>query len=77
MEYCGVRRPLVACWCIFSLLVTASYTSKLTSLLVDVSPPPPFESMQEMVDSGDFRWGVVGGTALLNSFRVSADFALV
>ncbi|XP_070173773.1 probable glutamate receptor [Littorina saxatilis] len=71
MTYAGLRRPLVACWCVFSFFVTSFYTSNLTSLLVNVSSPPPFESMQGMVDSGEVRWGMIGGTALLASFRSS------
>ena len=63
-------RVFVAFWCLMSLAVSACYTSKLTSLLVDVTPPPPFTSLSGMLERGDFRWGSLKGGRFLTHLRV-------
>nr|KAG5697667.1 hypothetical protein BaRGS_000552 [Batillaria attramentaria] len=67
----GPSRAFVAGWCLLGLVLSTCYTSKLTSLLVAVPVPLPFDSLAGMVDRGDFRWGMTGGTSLLAKFRNS------
>ncbi|KAK7476133.1 hypothetical protein BaRGS_00032626 [Batillaria attramentaria] len=69
----GASRGFIAGWCLLSLVLTSSYTCKLTSLLVSVAAPPPFTSLADMVALGDFRWGVIPGSSLLMDLRQSTD----
>ena len=64
-------RPLIAGWCILGIVLTSCYTSKLTSLLVGVTPVPPFTSVAEMLAQDEYRWGVKGGSKLPQVLRVS------
>ena len=66
----GPARAFLAGWCLLALVLAACYTSKLTSLLVDVTPPPPFASLAQMVTLDHFRWGVIGGSSYTTFFRV-------
>ena len=70
----GPLRIFFAAWCLTSLALSACYTGKLTSLLTDVSSPPPFGSLADMLDVGDLRWGTLGGGKFLTSLRVCSDF---
>ena len=73
----GSIRVFVAAWCLMSLILSSCYVGKLTSLLVDVTPPPPFTSLADMIDLQDFRWGTIGGSKLMTSLRVSSDLLSV
>ena len=64
-------RAIFAGWCILGLVLTSCYTSKLTSLLVGVTPLPPFTSVREMLAHDEYRWGILGGTKLVQILRVS------
>ena len=66
----GAGRVFLAGWSMFVLILTTCYTSKLTSLLVDVTSPAPFKSVAEMVTQLNFRWGMIGGTKLYGILRV-------
>ena len=67
----GAGRPLIAGWCILGFVLTSCYTSKLTSLLVGVTPVPPFTSVAELLAQDEYRWGVNGGSKLPQVLRVS------
>ena len=60
----------IASWCVLTFMLTSFYTSKLTSLMVGVTPSPPFTTVKEMLARDDYRWGMVGGTKLVQILRV-------
>ena len=73
----GPLRVFFAAWCLMSLALSSCYVSKLTSLLVETGPSSPFASLADMVERGDYRWGVMGGTRLLTHLRVGVSSLFV
>ena len=49
-------RILLFSWSIMAVMITAIYTGHLCADLIDRRPPQPFNSFEELVEQGDFRW---------------------
>ena len=66
-------RILLYSWSLLSLVMIASYTSKLTSNSVLTRQPLPFNSLSELVKRTDYRWAFSEAIYLETIFAVSLN----
>jgi hypothetical protein len=57
-------------WSLVCVVMVASYTGKLTSNSVLSKQPLPFQSLSELVQRQDYKWGLIKGTSYESIFRV-------
>ncbi|XP_046553261.1 glutamate receptor ionotropic, kainate 3-like [Haliotis rubra] len=64
-------RTVLSCWWLFTVIMAATYSGNLIAFLTDGREKPPFSSLAEMVQQDTYKWGFVGGTALVTLFQES------
>ncbi|XP_046375497.2 glutamate receptor ionotropic, kainate 3-like [Haliotis rufescens] len=64
-------RTMLSCWWMFTVIMAAAYSGNLTAFLTDERQKPPFSNLAEMVQQDTYRWGFVGGSALIALFQES------
>ena len=64
-------RTLKLAWLLFSLVIIATYTGKLTSNYLIVQQPLPFNSLHELLQRTDYKWGYGSGTSIDDILSVS------
>ncbi|XP_070181994.1 glutamate receptor ionotropic, delta-2-like [Littorina saxatilis] len=64
-------RVLLWAWMLMCLVTVAAYTGKLTSNSVVTKQPVPFNSLSELVQRTDYRWGLAKGTLEEHTFATS------
>ncbi|XP_070180491.1 glutamate receptor ionotropic, kainate 4-like [Littorina saxatilis] len=71
-------RVLLWAWMLMCLVTVAAYTGKLTSNSVVTKQPVPFNSLSELVQRTDYRWGIIKGTQQEYTFATSnlSDYQL-
>ncbi|KAK7099043.1 hypothetical protein V1264_003239 [Littorina saxatilis] len=71
-------RVLLWAWMLMCLVTVAAYTGKLTSNAVVTKQPVPFNSLSELVQRTDYRWGLAKGTLDEYTFSTSnlSDYQL-
>ncbi|KAK7103508.1 glutamate receptor ionotropic, kainate glr-3-like isoform X2 [Littorina saxatilis] len=71
-------RVLLWAWMLMCLVTVAAYTGKLTSNSVVTKQPVPFNSLSELVQRTDYRWGIANGTLEESTFATSnlSDYQL-
>jgi hypothetical protein len=58
-------------WSLVCVVMVASYTGKLTSNSVLSKQPLPFQSLSELVQRQDYKWGLTKGISMETNFKVS------
>ncbi|XP_046375529.2 glutamate receptor-like [Haliotis rufescens] len=64
-------RTMLSCWWMFTVIMAATYSGNLIAFLTDGRQKPHFSNLAEMVQQDTYRWGFVGGTALITLFQES------
>ena len=64
-------RTMISFFWLFSILFVGTYCGNLIAFLTVSIEKPPFQSMAEMVQQDDIKWGTLGGTYFITWFSVS------
>ena len=64
-------RIIMFSWYMAILVITATYTGNLVAFLAVVKEPPPFETLEELANQNQYKFGVLGNTILETVFKVS------
>ncbi|XP_067681067.1 glutamate receptor ionotropic, kainate 1-like [Haliotis asinina] len=69
-------RSVLACWWLLTVILAATYSGNLIAFLTVTTEKPPFSTLGEMVDQTEFKWGLIGGSAVITLFETSnrSDF---
>ena len=70
-------RIVVSSWWLFCIIVVATYVSNLVAFLAVTQHTLPFKSLEELLTSTDYKFGIQGATAYVIMFRVSWNHALI
>ena len=63
-------RFIVGYWWLFSIAIVATYSANLIAFLAIVKYKAPFETLEEMAQKGEYKFGTIGGSSLESIFRV-------
>ncbi|XP_064594549.1 glutamate receptor U1-like [Liolophura sinensis] len=66
-------RTLVASWWLFTMVIVASYTSTLTAALAVEKTELPFNTIEEMVEQSQYKWGGTYGSYMFMLFPKSEN----
>ena len=55
-------RFVVAFWWLFCIVIVATYSGNLIAFLTVDKYNAPFETLKEMAQAGEFKFGTIGGT---------------
>ena len=69
-EFSTSGRALLCSWLLLSMVMTATYTGKLTSNSMVIQQPLPFSTLSELVKRTDYSWGVRRGTMVESMLSV-------
>ena len=61
---------MVACWWFFCIIVTASYSGNLIAHLTVVTDQVPFDTLRQMAETENIKWGTVDGTSMITYLQV-------
>ncbi|XP_071081190.1 glutamate receptor ionotropic, kainate 2-like [Haliotis cracherodii] len=64
-------RTMLSCWWLFTVIMAATYSGNLIAFLADGREKPPFSNLAEMTQQDTYRWGFVGGSALVTLLQES------
>ncbi|XP_046375511.2 glutamate receptor 3-like [Haliotis rufescens] len=64
-------RTMLSFWWLFTVIMAAIYSGNLIAFLADGREKPPFSNLAEMTQQDTYRWGFVGGSALVTLFQES------
>ncbi|XP_046568853.1 glutamate receptor ionotropic, kainate glr-3-like [Haliotis rubra] len=67
----GSGRTVLGCWWLFAVILASTYRGNLIAFLADRREKPPFSNLAEMVQQDTYKWGFVGGSALVTLFQES------
>lgn len=56
---------------LFSIIMVATYSGNLIAFLTVTIDKPPFNSLEELVEHDDYKWGVLSGTYFVTWFQVT------
>ncbi|OWF39812.1 Glutamate receptor ionotropic, kainate 3 [Mizuhopecten yessoensis] len=64
-------RTLLSCWWLFCLVMMASYSGNLIAYLTVSKDKLPFNTVNEMLQKDDYKWGLIGGSYWVTIFKHS------
>ncbi|XP_078311780.1 uncharacterized protein LOC111133837 isoform X2 [Crassostrea virginica] len=64
-------RTMITFFWLFSLIMVATYSGNLIAFLTVSIEKAPFNSLEELVDQEDYRWGILSGTYFVTWFQES------
>ncbi|XP_060078728.1 glutamate receptor ionotropic, kainate 2-like, partial [Ylistrum balloti] len=64
-------RTLLSCWWLFCLVMMASYSGNLIAYLTVSKDKLPFNTVNEMLNTDDYKWGLIGGSYWVTIFKHS------
>lgn len=70
-------RSVLACWWLLTVILAATYSGNLIAFLTVTTEKPPFDTLGEMVDQNEYKWGLIGGSAAITLFQVSCHIFFV
>ena len=70
---CTSGRIIMSSWLLCLLVITATYTGNLVAFLTVTKVPVPFDSLKELVEQKQYKYGILGGTNWVTQFRVSGN----
>ena len=56
-------RFVVGFWWLFCIVIVATYSGNLIAFLAIDKYNAPFETLKEMAQAGEFKFGTIGGTS--------------
>ena len=59
-------------WHLAILVLWATYSGNLVAFLTVIKNPVPINTLKELADQDQYKFGLLGGTAWVTSFEVSA-----
>lgn len=66
-------RTVIAFWWCFSIVMVATYSGNLIAFLTVSKQEIPFKSLETLVETNNYKWGVLGGTFYVDYLRNSSD----
>ncbi|ESO85423.1 hypothetical protein LOTGIDRAFT_107877 [Lottia gigantea] len=55
-------RTMISTWWLFSIIMAATYSGNLIAFLTVTKDTAPFETLDQLIDNGDYTWGLLGGS---------------
>ena len=65
-------RFVVGFWWLFCIAIVATYSGNLIAFLTVDKYIAPFETLKEMVQEGEYKFGIIGGTQFETILQVLA-----
>ena len=59
-------------WYLAVIVMCGTYSGNLVAFLTVVKTPIPFDTLEELANQDQYKFGVLGGTAWVTSFEVSS-----
>ncbi|ESO96399.1 hypothetical protein LOTGIDRAFT_159803 [Lottia gigantea] len=66
-------RMFVGCWWVFCIVLAASYSGTLIATLAVNIEQYPFETLDEMLEQNNYRWGCMGNTLFIPLFSNTSN----
>lgn len=63
-------RTMITFFWLFSLIMVATYSGNLIAFLTVTIDKAPFNSLEELVEQDDYKWGILAGTYFVTWFQV-------
>lgn len=70
-------RTMITFFWLFSLIMVATYSGNLIAFLTVTIDKAPFNSLEELVEQDDYKWGILAGTYFVTWFQVNIFYCLV
>ena len=64
-------RFVVGFWCLYCIVIVATYSGNLIAFLTIDKYRAPFETLQDMSEEGQYKFGTLGGTSFVTILQVS------
>nr|XP_011455937.2 glutamate receptor ionotropic, kainate 5 isoform X2 [Crassostrea gigas] len=64
-------RTMITFFWLFSLIMVATYSGNLIAFLTVTIDKAPFNSLEELVEQDDYKWGILAGTYFVTWFQES------
>ena len=64
-------RVIMFSWYLAVLVLTATYTGNLVAFLTVMKEPVPFETLEDLANQDQYKFGVLGGSSWVGQFNVS------
>ncbi|XP_062603845.1 glutamate receptor ionotropic, delta-2-like, partial [Saccostrea cucullata] len=64
-------RTMITFFWLFSIIMVATYSGNLIAFLTVTIDKPPFNSLEEMVEQDEYKWGILAGTYFVTWFQES------
>ena len=70
-------RFIVGFWRLFCIVIVATYSGNLIEFLTVHKYKAPFETLQEMAQEGEYKFGTIGDSALETIMKVLLNCFMV
>ncbi|XP_061178448.1 probable glutamate receptor [Saccostrea echinata] len=62
-------RTMITFFWLFSIIMVATYSGNLIAFLTVTIDKPPFNSLEELVEQDEYKWGILSGTYFVTWFQ--------